>query len=258
MPYAVPSLTRRGAPVQLMKLSVIIPAFNEAAYIGAALDSLEAAAAHLRAHSGAEVEVVVVDNNSTDDTAAIARDKGATVVTEPAQGIARARNAGARHAEGDVLVFVDADVTAPTTLLEAIHAAMDDPSCVGGGVDVEYRPRRLLVSLHLRAWRLLARLLDMVQGPTQFCRASVFGQVGGYDERAWIGEDVDFYWSLKRFAKRTGGTVSFIRDPRVQASSRRFDTWPLWKVIVWTNPLFIALFRRRKGMWGGWYTHPVR
>ena len=58
-----------------MKLSIIIPAFNEAAYLGAALDSLEAAAAHLRAHSGAEVEVIVVDNNSTDDTAAIARSK---------------------------------------------------------------------------------------------------------------------------------------------------------------------------------------
>jgi len=241
-----------------VKLSIIIPAFNEAAYIGATLDSLEAAAAHLRAQSGAEVDVVVVDNNSTDDTAAIARSKGARVVEEPVQGIARARNAGARHADGDVLGFVDADVTAPVTLLDTIHAAMADPSCVGGGVDAEYRPRRLLVRLHLRAWRLLARLLDMVQGPTQFCHASVFEEVGGYDESAWLGEDVDFYWSMKRLAKRTGGTVRFIRDPRVRPSSRRFDTWPLWKVLVWTNPLFIALFRRRKGMWGGWYARPVR
>ena len=85
-----------------------------------------------------------------------------------------------------------------------------------------------------------------------------FEEVGGYDETAWIGEDVDFFWSMKRFAKRTGRTVCFIRNPRVQPSSRRFDTWPLWKVLVWTNPLFIALFRRRKGMWGGWYARPVR
>ena len=241
-----------------MKLSIIIPAFNEAAYIGAALDSLEAAAAHLRDNADVEVEVIVVDNNSTDDTAAVARSRGARVVEEPLQGIARARNAGARHAEGDVLVFIDADVSAPATLLVAIQGAMEDSSCVGGGFDVEYRPRRLLVRLHLRAWRLLARLMDMVQGPTQFCRASVFEEVGGYDESAWIGEDADFYWSLKRFAKRTGGTVRFIRNPRVRPSSRRFDTWPLWKVLVWTNPLFIALFRRRKGMWGGWYAGPVR
>ncbi len=241
-----------------MKLSIIIPAFNEAAYVGATLDSLGVAAAHLRDNADVEVEVIVVDNNSTDDTAAVARSRGARVVEEPLQGIARARNAGARHAEGDVLVFIDADVSAPATLLVAIQGAMEDSSCVGGGFDVEYRPRRLLVRLHLRAWRLLARLMDMVQGPTQFCRASVFEEVGGYDESAWIGEDVDFFWNMKRFAKRTGGTVRFIRNPRVRPSSRRFDTWPLWKVLVWTNPLFIALFRRRKGMWGGWYAGPVR
>ena len=65
-----------------VKLSIIIPAFNEAAYIGATLDSLEAAAAHLRDNADVEAEVIVVDNNSADDTAAIARSKGARVVVE--------------------------------------------------------------------------------------------------------------------------------------------------------------------------------
>ena len=241
-----------------VKFTIIIPAFNEAAYLGATLDSIEDAAAHLRAGSDAETDVIVVDNNSTDETAPIARSKGATVVHEPVQGIARARNTGARHAEGDVLVFVDADVTAPPTLLDAIHAAMSDPACVGGGVDVEYRPQRLAVRLHLRAWRVLGRLMGMVQGATQFCRKSVFEQVGGYDEQAWIGEDVDFYWSLKRSVKGTDGTVRFLRNPRVRPSCRRFDKWPVWKVLIWTNPLFIALFRRRKGVWGGWYARAVR
>ena len=157
-----------------------------------------------------------------------------------------------------MLVFVDADVIAPPTLLDAIHAAMSDPACVGGGVDVDYRPQRLAVRLHLRAWRVLGRVMGMVQGATQFCRKSVFEQVGGYDEQAWIGEDVDFYWSLKRVSKRTGGAVTFIRNPRVRPSCRRFDTWPVWKVQIWTNPLFIALFRRRKGVWGGWYARAVR
>ena len=60
----------------------------------------------------------------------------------------------------------------------------------------------------------------------------------------WIGEDVDFYWGLKRFARRTGRTVRFIRSPRVRPSCRRFDKWPLWRTLVWTNPLFIWLFRR--------------
>ena len=241
-----------------MKLTIIIPAFNEEAYLPSTLDAIQTAAANLRAHSNAEVEIIVVDNNSVDDTAAVAQSNGATVAHEPVQGIARARNAGAAHAEGDVLVFVDADVYLPDTLLETIHTAMSDPACVGGAVDVDYRPKRRSMWLYLRAWRLLSRLTGMAQGATQFCRKPVFEEVGGYDEKAWIGEDADFFWALKKLAKRTGRTVRFIEDPRVQASSRRFDKWPLWKILVWTNPLFIALFRRRKAFWSGWYSRAVR
>ena len=237
-----------------MKLTTIIPAFNEEAYLPSTLDSIQTAAAHAQA----EVDIIVVDNNSKDDTAAVAQSNGATVLHEPVQGIARARNAGAHHADGDVLVFVDADVILPPTLLEEIHTAMSDPACVGGAVDVEYWPKRRFIRLYLRAWWLLSRLTGMAQGATQFCRKSVFDELGGYDEKAWIGEDVDFFWALKKLAKRTGRTVRFIKKPRVRASSRRFDKWPLWKILVWTNPLFIALFRRRKAFWSGWYSRPVR
>ena len=241
-----------------MKLTIIVPSFNEEAYLAPTLDSIQAAATYLRARSEADVDTIVVDNNSEDETAAVARDKGATVVHEPVRGIARARNAGSRHADGDVLVFVDADVIVPRPLLAAIHEAMSDPSCVGGGVDVDYRPRRLAVRLYLRAWRLFARLMGMAQGATQFCRGSVFEELGGYDEEVWMGEDVDFYWSLNRFARRTNREVRFIQSPRVRPSCRRFDRWPLWKTLVWTNPLFIALFRRRKAAWSGWYSDAVR
>ena len=241
-----------------MKLSVVVPAFNEEAYLGTTLDSIRAAAEHLRSRASVDVDIVVVDNNSDDETAAVARGKGAVVISEPVQGISRARNTGARHAKGDVLVFVDADVIVPRTLLEAIYTAMSDPACVGGGVDVEYRPRRVIVRLYLRSWRLLGNIMGMVQGATQFCRRDAFEQVGGYDEKAWIGEDVDFYWSLRKVAKETNCDVRLIRNPRVRPSSRRFDKWSLWRILVWTNPLFIALFRRWKAPWGGWYSDAVR
>ena len=86
----------------------------------------------------------------------------------------------------------------------------------------------------------------MAQGATQFCRRSVFDELGRYDEAAWIGEDVDFYWAMKKHAKRTRGNVRLIRHPRVQASSRRFDRWPIWRTLLWSNPLFIALFRNKE------------
>lgn len=115
-------------------------------------------------------------------------------------------------------------------------------------------PQRRFARLYLRAWRLLARLTGMAQ----FCRSDAFEEAGGYDETAWIGEDVDFYRSLKRLARDTGRKVAFVRRPRVRPSTRRFDKWPLWRVLVWTNPLFIALLRRRKAVWTGWYAREVR
>ena len=246
------------SPQPPAKLTIIVPAFNEEAYLASTLDSIQAAAAQLRSRSSVDIDTIVVDNNSRDQTAAVARGRGARVVREPVQGIARARNAGARHAAGDVLVFIDADVTVPHNLLQEVHAAMSNPDCVGGGVDVDYRPKRHSVKLYLRAWRVLGRLTGMVQGATQFCRRRVFEQIGGYDEKVWIGEDVDFYWGLKRFARRTGRTVRFIRSPRVRPSCRRFDKWPLWRTLVWTNPLFIWLFRRWETVWKGWYSRAVR
>ena len=205
-----------------------------------------------------DAEIIVVDNDSTDGTAAVARDAGATVIHEPARGIGRARNTGARHAAGEMLVFVDADVHVPRELLEVIRGTMLDARCIGGGVDTEYHPRRFLVSLHLRAWRVLAALTGMVQGATQFCRRSAFDEVGGYPEDVWMGEDTDFHRELGRLARRTGGAVRLIRTPRVRPSTRRFDQWPLWKVLIWTNPLFILVFRRWKAAWAGWHSELVR
>ena len=241
-----------------MRLTTVVPAFNEEAYLAPTLGSIRAAAEEAGAASGADVDIVVVDNASTDGTAALARRLGATVVHEPVQGIARARNAGARRAAGDVLVFFDADVNVPRSLLVAICAAMRDPACVGGGVDIDYRPRRPFIRLYLRLWRLLARITGMVQGAAQFCRRDVFTEIGGYDEGVWMGEDVDFHWGLRKLARRTGRHVRLVREPRVRPSCRRFDKWPVWKILVWTNPVFIALLRRWKPAWKGWYSDAVR
>ena len=128
-----------------MDISVIIPAFNEARYLPGTLESIQRASEHLRSKAEVDVEVIVVDNNSTDETAMVAEDMGATVIQEPVQGIGMARNRGASAAQGDV----------PVTLLEAIHEAMSDPACLGGGAEVDYRPQRRVMRVYLRCWRQL-------------------------------------------------------------------------------------------------------
>jgi glycosyltransferase involved in cell wall biosynthesis len=241
-----------------MLISVVIPAFNEEAYLGRTLAGLDRAAALLRERVNLSTELVVVDNDSSDSTADVARDFGAAVVKEPQHNVARVRNTGARAARGDVLVFVDADTDVPAELLCRVVEVMAAPGCLGGAVDTDYRPVKLSSKLYLRLWRLAGSLAGMAQGAAQFCRRDVFVELNGYDETLFMGEDVDFYWRLKRFAKRRRGSVSFIEDVRVAPSTRRFDQWGLWRTLVWTNPLFILLFRRRKAAWRGWYKEVPR
>ena len=105
---------------------------------------------------------------------------------------------------------------------------------------------------------MIGRLLSIVQGATQFCRRDAFERLRGYDESQYMGEDVDFYWRLKRLNAATGGSVKFLGVVQVVPSPRRFDHWPLWRTLVWTNPLFIAAFRKVRWAWPQWYKHPLR
>src|SRR3954471_10292072 len=97
-------------------ISLIIPAYNEEAYLGACLDSVMANIA------GKALEVIVVDNNSTDGTRAVAqRYPAVTYVFEPEKGITRARQRGFLTAKGDILAYVDADTHPPAGWIEQIR-----------------------------------------------------------------------------------------------------------------------------------------
>jgi glycosyltransferase involved in cell wall biosynthesis len=236
-----------------MLISVIIPAFNEEHYLGETLASLDRARAFLQKKEGTSTEIIVVDNNSLDWTTNVARDFGATVVKETLHNVAKVRNTGARFANGGVLVFVDADTVVPDELLWRIVEVIAEPTCIGGAVNTDYRPIKLTSKIYLHFWRIIGKLAGMAQGATQFCRKDAFVALNGYDETLFMGEDVDFYWRLKKFAKRQNVSVSFIEDIYVVPSTRRFDQWRLWRTLIWTNPLFILMFRRRKAVWHGWY-----
>ena len=93
-----------------MKISIVVPAFNEEKLLSASLRSIKAAADAFHSR-GWETELIVCDNNSTDRTAEVARAEGAITVFEPVNQISRARNTGATLATGDWILFLDADST---------------------------------------------------------------------------------------------------------------------------------------------------
>ena len=109
--------------------TVVVPAYNEADWLPATLAAIQAAMVR-QSFTG---EVVVCDNNSSDDTAEIAASHGAQVVFEAHNQISLARNRGAREARGRYLNFVDADTLISPRLLSAALTCMEDGGCVGGG-----------------------------------------------------------------------------------------------------------------------------
>jgi glycosyltransferase involved in cell wall biosynthesis len=241
-----------------MTISVIIPAFNEERFLPLTLQHLHRARQRIEGLPDHRVEIIVVDNASSDRTAEIAAASGVTVITIPEHNIARVRNAGAASASGEVLVFLDADTLVPETLLSRIAPVMEVPTCSGGAADTHYQPERWLMRAYLFVWRLIGLSFGMAQGALQFCRSSAFATLGGYDETLYMGEDVDFYWRLARLAKSEGNHIQLLRDVPVVPSCRRYDQWPTLRTLIETNPLYVALFRRRRSAWSGWYGNVPR
>jgi glycosyltransferase involved in cell wall biosynthesis len=236
-----------------MSISIVVPAFNEADYLAETIVSLNRAKAFLRGENGLDAELIVVDNDSDDSTAEVARNLGASLATEAQHNIAKVRNTGARVSRGETIIFVDADTVVPENFLARIVEAMSDDGCFGGAVDLDYRPMKLSIKAYLEFWRLAGKFTGTAQGAAQFCRKEVFLTLHGYDETLFMGEDVEFFWRLRRLAKKQNGRVAFIRDIRVRPSTRRFDQWRLWRTLLWTNPLLIFILRRKKSYWEGWY-----
>lgn len=239
-----------------MKISIVIPAYNEEKCLPATLEKITKAAKNVDCDS----EIVVVDNDSNDRTAQIAGEEfGAKVFREIEHNIARVRNTGAKNSSGDVLIFIDADTLVPETLFRKIVDAMTNEKCFGGAVAVEYEQfERKWMKYYLLGWKFWGTLFNMKQGAAQFCRKDIFGELGGYDESIYMGEDVMFYWRLSKLAEQKQGRLSSIESPRVVTSARRFDRMSLWKTFLLTHPFFILLASRKKRFWRDWYEKPLR
>lgn len=189
-----------------MRLSVIIPALDEAPQIAAAIASA----------SGAQVcEVIVVDGGSLDDTAARARGAGASVLDAP-RGRARQMNAGAARAVGEALLFLHADTTLPLGFDAAVLDALADTAVVGGRFDVRLEPSSPVLALTAALINRRSRLTGIATGDQAiFVRRDVFAAMGGFADMPLM-EDVAFTRDLKRH-----GRVAALRQ-QVTTSSRRW------------------------------------
>ena len=187
-----------------MKLSVIIPALNEAGQIEQTLTSVEA-----QPHVG---EIIVVDGGSVDGTRE--RASGRAVVLASAPGRARQMNAGAAEATGDVLLFLHADTRLPAGATRAIERALADPATEAGLFRLGFDRETPLLRLYGLCTRLPTPLLGFGDRGL-FVRRSAFDALGGFPGVP-VFEDLE----MARRLHRRGG-LRFLPQ-RVRTSARRF------------------------------------
>jgi rSAM/selenodomain-associated transferase 2 len=207
------------------KISVIIPALNEA-------DSIGETIARLGGFSGAEI--IVADGGSSDETVRIAESLGATVIETP-RGRGSQLAAGAREAKAEVFWFLHADTLAPNDAVDRIFEALSDERIAGGNFAIKFQGGsfwpRFLTWLYPKL-----RFLGLSYGDSAFfARRAAYEKIGGFRDLA-IFEDLDFIRRLRK-AGRLVTVRSF-----VETSSRRFEKksfalvflrWTILQVLYW-------------------------
>ena len=207
-----------------MRISVIVPAFNEERLIGESLRHINAAMNAFTRRKW-ETELIVCDNNSTDRTGELARAAGATVVFEPVNQIARARNRGAEAASGNWLIFVDADSHPGEGLFDDVAAQIESGRCLAGGSTIKleggYRSGDFVTAL----WNKVSRGLKWVAGSFIFCEAAAFRKVCGFNVELFASEEIDLSKRLKKLARTERRKIVILRRHPIVTSARKLHLY---------------------------------
>jgi rSAM/selenodomain-associated transferase 2 len=190
-------------------ISIIIPAYNEAGYIGNLIS-------YLKKYAGASaIELIVSDAGSVDETVAIAADAGAKVLHSPQKGRAAQMNFGASKASGDIFYFVHADCIPPASFIADIENAAAN-NFAAGRYRTQFMSNRFL--LKLNAYFTRYDLFVCYGGDqTFFITRQLFEKLNGFDETKLIMEDYD----ITERARKIGQYK--IMDKAVLVSARKYE-----------------------------------
>ena len=209
------------------RYSVVIPAFNEEAYIGACLKSLAAQ------DYPAPFEIIVVDNDSSDRTAANAEAAGATVIFEPERGVCQARQRGTTVAQGNIIISTDADTTFSPGWLSAIDRAFArNPLAVAVAGPCRFVAAPWWAVLYPKLLFGAVNTVKRISGRVVYISATNIAfrksAWSGYDTRLTQGGDeLDL---LRRL--QAAGEVIFDPTNPTRTSSRRLDQGLLYNLAV--------------------------
>jgi rSAM/selenodomain-associated transferase 2 len=214
-----------------MKISVIIPTWNEVNNIGLLVKYINDHAAN------AIAETIVVDAGSQDNTAVTATDAGAKVVCCPHKSRAMQMNVGAKYATGELLYFIHADIklipSFANDILQAVEEGFDS-GCYRYVFDSDRRILRIN-GYFTRFDRIMCRGGDQ----TLFVTKTVFERLGGFNEYFTIMEDYDFIIRIRK-------QYSFKIIPKnIVVSARKYETNSWIRVQLANLTVFIMFFLKR-------------
>lgn len=225
-----------------MKISFVIPAYNEEALIGKCLESVE----QELARGNYDAEVVVVNNASTDNTKKIAESfADIRVVDEPKKGLVQARRAGFEATNGELVANIDSDTIVPEGWLAHVYKEFShDSSLVGLSgpyvyYDLPWHKRTLVYPWYFLGWAFFG---FRIQGGNFVIRRDAWEKVGGFDTSiAFYGEDTDVAERLKKV-----GRVKFSWKLVMHSTGRRLQKEGLCMTSFHygMNFVWIVLFKR--------------
>jgi glycosyltransferase involved in cell wall biosynthesis len=220
-----------------VRFSVVIPCLNEASYVADAITSLQ------NQDFPGPYEIVVVDNNCTDDTAEIARGLGVRVISEPTPGVCNARQAGTVASIGEIVVSADADTTYATDWLSKIERGFRDSEDVVAVVGpCRYQDGPRWGRVFARSLFGTVHLIYRATGRTYYVSATniAFRRDGwtGYDTRLTQGGDE---LDLLRRMRREGRVVYDHSNP-TYTSGRRFTRGFLYNVVVCLFVFYLSAY----------------
>lgn len=190
---------------KLTKVSIVIPAYNEGNNIRVCVNSLK-----VQNFPKDDYEIVVVDNNSTDNTLELIKNLNITYTVEYKKGPAAAKNAGIKMATGNIIAFVDGDCVADRNWLKEIVTGFKDSNtgCVAGEIMAMERENMSLLEQFLIKKGHLSQKQHMEHSFLPFAatanaayRKEVFDKIGFFDEDLFVGEDADLSWRMQLFTR---------------------------------------------------------
>lgn len=241
-----------------MKISLIIPAYNEEQLIEKMLLSVMKAKKEFEKKETNLLEIILVDNNSNDRTVEIASKFDIVIVNESVHNIAKVRNTGARYASGEVLCFLDADSEVSLNMFNLICKYMQTNKYIGGGTKFKLDRRNLTFSLIFVASVLATHIIGL-SGVLLYTKRTFFEELDGFNEKFYAAEDIDFVLRLRDLGREKGLKYCNIYRGYIKTSSRKFKKLKFKDLFLQGGLLLHKSLRENPQKCEQWYnTHNYR